>query len=130
MAVLAGYLRDKMAERGWSQSQLAGKAQISESALSHLLNKPDVLPRPETLQRLAAALEVQSATLTALTGYAVEGSPKLNERQMRLLHQIHALPWLERGIEQWLQLPDADQHDILNQIEYRLSRVKPSRSGQ
>jgi transcriptional regulator with XRE-family HTH domain len=122
MSALARYLRAKMKEQGLTQSQLAGKAELSESALSYLLNNPDVLPKPDTLNKLAGALGVAEAQLTALTGYAIEGAPDLDERQARLSRLMQALPWLESGVEKWLQLPEDEQDDILNQIEYRLNR--------
>lgn len=129
MSALAGYLRTKMKERGWSQSQFAGLAEIRESTLSNLLNNPDVLPKPETLHKLAVALDVPEAQLTALTGYAIDGAPDLDDRYLRLARLMQTLPWLETGVEKWLQLPEAEQDDILTQIEYRLSRRSPKEQG-
>lgn len=121
-SALAGYLRKELADRNLSQAQLASMAGIRESTLSNLLNKPNVLPKPETLRKLATALNVPEAQLTALAGYAIDGAPGLADRYLRMARLIQTLSWLESGVEKWLQLPENEQEDILFQIESRLNR--------
>jgi hypothetical protein len=74
------------------------------------------------LKKLAGALGVSGAYLTNLVGYPIGDLPEPEDRSVRLARMIEALPWLEAGVEKWLQLDPQEQEDIVNQIEFRLSR--------
>lgn len=122
MSVLASYLRQQLAQRNWSQNQLAARAGLRESVVSNILNKPGILPRPATLRKIAGALGVDESDLTEKLGYKISGASTPGDRHVRLARLIQSLPWLETGVEKWLQLSEEEQEDILNQIEYRLDR--------
>ncbi len=52
-------------ERGWSQDELADRIGITKSSLSRMEND-NQWPRPDTLEALAAALEIKVYQLFAL----------------------------------------------------------------
>jgi transcriptional regulator with XRE-family HTH domain len=122
MTALARRIRERLQELEWTQETLAEHAGLATSSVSDILNTKR-LPRPETLHKLALALNMAEAELTALAGYAIDGAPTLDEaRLQRLARLLQTLPWLEAGVEKLLQLSDEEQDDILAQIEFRLSR--------
>ncbi len=123
VSTLASFLRSELERRGWSQNQLANKAGVRESTVSNILNKPGgVRSKPQTLRKLAAALEIPESDLTEHIGYSIEGASTPDDRHLRMARLIDSLPWLAMGVEKWLQLPANEQEEILELIEFRLSR--------
>lgn len=56
-------IRSECARRGWDLQTLAERAEVSRTALYHLLEGHTTRPRGGTLQRLAAALDLPVETL-------------------------------------------------------------------
>ncbi len=65
---LADFVRHRIETKGWSIRQTAAKAGISPLALSNLL-RGLVVPRVETLQKLAPILNVEVQELLQLAGH-------------------------------------------------------------
>ena len=53
------HLRELREERGWSLRELARRASVSPAQLHHWENGLQRIPRADTLERVAAALEVR-----------------------------------------------------------------------
>lgn len=128
VSALASFLRKEMDQRGWDPARLARKAKVPTTTLHNILHQRSPRPFPDTLRKLAAVLGCSPAYLTSLVGYSVEDLPTPDDRLVRLARAIEALPWLEAGVEKWLQLDSEEQEDILDQIERRLARR--SQKGQ
>lgn len=56
-------LRSLMEEKGWGQSEVAMRAGVDQSVISRILSREGYRPRPGTIQKLAAALEVTAQQL-------------------------------------------------------------------
>lgn len=56
MMELAAFLRREIKRRGWQDSDLADRANLRRSVLSHILNKATDAPKLETLNQLAIGL--------------------------------------------------------------------------
>jgi putative transcriptional regulator len=67
MNALNDYIRKRMRENGWNQTDLARAAKISRQTVSTLLNRIQA-PTPETLQRIANALNEPVENLYRLEG--------------------------------------------------------------
>lgn len=55
-SAVAAWIREEIDKRGWSQRQLARKANMAPGALNDILTKPDRVPRERTLEKLTAVL--------------------------------------------------------------------------
>jgi transcriptional regulator with XRE-family HTH domain len=125
---LAAFLRAEIDRRGWSDQQTAERAGIPKSNLSSLLNKPGVVPKLETLDRLAHALEIPLARLIMVTGFSVERDDRRTNDE-RIATMLEAVPELRGVIEQLLQLPPDDLRTVQGYVEYYLHNLKKQRAG-
>jgi transcriptional regulator with XRE-family HTH domain len=122
ISVLAAYLRSELDSRGWTVSDLSRSADIAHSTLSHILNKPDVLPTPETIVKIASALGVEAADLTSKIGYAVDRASTPDVRLIRLARSIADRPWLADRADLLLRLSPEEFDELLDLIEFRRNR--------
>ncbi len=63
------HLRSLREQKGMSLNQLAIKSGVSNAQISRIENGLRDLPRPETIKKLAAGLEISKATLMEKAGY-------------------------------------------------------------
>lgn len=119
MSALANHIRKRIKEKDWNQTRLALEAKISESALSNLLNKPRVLPKPETIEALASALGDDPGLLTALAGYPVDPDSDPDGRYREIGRRISASPWLEERIDDLLRLSKEEFAELMRYLDFR-----------
>lgn len=121
-SVLSGYIRRRMRELGIGhQAELARRAGISTGGLSYILNAESVLSKPDTIDRLAKALEVEPAELTSRMGYDVDASTP-DAMTVRLARAIEARPWLADRKDQLLSLSEEEFHELMDLAEFRRNR--------
>lgn len=63
------YLKQIREEKGWSISRLAQAAEISGSQISRIENGLRGVPKPQTLRKIADALDVPYEELMSQAGY-------------------------------------------------------------
>jgi transcriptional regulator with XRE-family HTH domain len=89
---LADFVRQRIETKGWSIRQTAVKAGISPLALGNLL-RGLVVPRVETLQKLAPALNVEAPELLRLAGYLPKGLVRDSEAAIvQVAERLSQLP--------------------------------------
>lgn len=125
MSALANVIRDFIdhnAKGIHGQNELAHAAGIRTSSLSYIMNKETALPRPSTITKLAAAMDVDGALLTALLGYPIQASGEPEERYVLLARQLEAFPWLQRRLDDFLRLPQAEFEEAMDYLAHRRRR--------
>ncbi|MFC1641671.1 helix-turn-helix domain-containing protein [Myxococcota bacterium] len=98
-------------ERGFTQLELAEKTGIIQPVLSDY-ERGKLRPHPDTLVRIAAALQVSADEILGLAAPAKNGTP-LNRRFLRRLQAVD-------------KLPKRDQEALLRTIDAFLSARKAS----
>lgn len=83
--IFGSYLREIRENKGWSINQLAQAADISGSQISRIENGLRGIPKPQTLRKIAEALDVPYEELMNKAGYLQQDAAK-NE-------DISAPPW-------------------------------------
>ncbi|WP_339267897.1 helix-turn-helix domain-containing protein [Paenibacillus sp. FSL W8-0187] len=67
--IFGSYLKEMRENKGWSINQLAQAADISGSQISRIENGLRGIPKPQTLRKMAEALEVPYEELMNKAGY-------------------------------------------------------------
>jgi transcriptional regulator with XRE-family HTH domain len=125
MSALANAIREwlKDNDKGiHGQNELAGVAGIRISSLSYIMNKEDANPRPETIKKLAVAMGIEGAVLTALLGYPVQASGDPDGKYVQMARELEAFPWLVRRLDDFLRLPEWEFEEAMDQLEFRRRR--------
>lgn len=105
---LANYLRAQIGQRGWDDSQLADAAGIQRSALSYILNTPDVVPKLQTLDAIAHALDEPLSKLITLCGFSLEGEQAATTINEQIAIMLDTVPELRPLVGDLTQLPVED----------------------
>jgi transcriptional regulator with XRE-family HTH domain len=112
---LAGFLRAEIDRRGWSASQLASKAGISRSTITKIFDRPEAIPRLDTLYGLAQALDVPLERLIRICGFEPgEDDGMLDMERQALLRD--AIPELGSVVDEMSQMTPAQQQAVLAYI--------------
>lgn len=122
MSALADVIRQWIAnntEGIHGQNELAHAAGIRTSTLSYILNKEDANPRPDTIKKLARAMNVDGVVLTALLGYPVQASDQPDNEYELLARELRAFPWLVRRIHDFFLLPETEFLEAMDYLDYR-----------
>jgi transcriptional regulator with XRE-family HTH domain len=111
---IATFLRNQLAERGWSQQDLADRADMQAGSLTYILKRDHIVPQLETLDALARALDLPLAQLIAACGFEVSrpGDVYLSAEDAGLLTQITDQPDMHYAIKVLLKLPAAFQRMV------------------
>lgn len=64
---MAPTLREELKKRGWSQSELARRANLNNATVNQVVNGR-LLPYPGQITKLAAALSVSETRVKAMVG--------------------------------------------------------------
>ncbi len=124
VSALANYIRSRMKLLERNQTDIAGRAGITESTLSNILNskkKKDgssTIPRPETIKGLARALETEGALLTSLLGYPV-GPVGDSDRYEEISRRLPGVPWLADRLSDLMELSEDEFHELMEWIDFR-----------
>ena len=99
---LAQFVQEWLGERKATQLWLAKQAGIPHSTLSALFTR-NILPRPETLKRLAQAMGVPVGRLLVLAGYITpqEYETPIKETELARLYEVGDLT-----DDEWEQVRD------------------------
>ncbi len=119
MSALANVIRMWLDHNGKGQNWLASKAKIRTSTLSYLMNKEDALPRPETVKKLALAMDIEGVILTELLGYPVTASDDLDGKYVELARQLEAFPWLVERLNDLLHLEESEFVEMMDYLRFR-----------
>jgi transcriptional regulator with XRE-family HTH domain len=104
MRTLAELVKEARTRAGITQEELSERIDRSISYIGMLeIGRVD-RPKPETLRRLAAALDVPLEDLLVATGQLDEAD---DEDVATVLHRIAALPDHQARMRAWQDLPDA-----------------------
>lgn len=89
---LAEYLNEELNRRGWSRRTLAMYAEISPDTVATAV-KGNRTPEPETIRKIAKALQVDEAYLLRMAGHLEERPKNLkDDRLIDLALRVEALP--------------------------------------
>ncbi len=110
MDALNDFIRKRMRENGWNQTDLARAARLSRQTISTLLNRIQY-PTPETLQKIANALNEPVENLYRLEGLL----PPENKR--KIAEQVLGYKLSE--------LTDDEVEQVIDYVEYLYN--KPDR---
>lgn len=77
--IFGSYLKEMRENKGWSINQLAQAADISGSQISRIENGLRGIPKPQTLRKMAEALEVPYEELMNKAGYLQQDAAKYEE---------------------------------------------------
>jgi transcriptional regulator with XRE-family HTH domain len=116
-AELSNYLRDEMARRGWSLTQLANKAGLPKQTVSNVINNPDANPELPTFVGLSEALGISLAFLLERAGYTVKRLEDPEESTGQIARQIEAFPWLQPILQWLLDLDPEDRAGVAAYLE-------------
>lgn len=105
---LAEYLERKLKEKDWRIVTLSEQSGVSVSYLYRIIKKPQVIPSPNILRKLAAALNVHEDELMTAAGYT---SPPQDE-ELILVRQLQRNPLLSELLEDALGLPREDLEEL------------------
>jgi transcriptional regulator with XRE-family HTH domain len=135
VSALATFLRAELEKRGWRPYNLAIRSGVASSTLWNILNAEDVVPKRETLTRLARALELPPRILLEYAGYVIDESSSSEERLMRLSRLLDAMPRLGELAEKIAQLSSDEQDVALSLLEAHLAlrrqrRLPPDQSTE
>lgn len=106
----ADWLRIKLRERGWSESELARRAGVSRSAINLITNEK-TSPGYEVASGIADALGLRREDVFRIAGLL----PSLPENSDKAV--------LEEAVEIIRQLPVNEQKDVLDYARMRLRRA-------
>jgi transcriptional regulator with XRE-family HTH domain len=109
---LSQYLRDEITRRGWLNKDLAQAAGLKEGSLSYILNNPTSIPRLDTLQALATALDVPLTRLIQLCGYPLESDRFSLEDEQALAH-LRSTPLMAVLLGKLMDMPDPARRYLL-----------------
>jgi transcriptional regulator with XRE-family HTH domain len=109
---LSQYLRDEISRRGWLNKDLAQAAGLKEGSLSYILNNPTSIPRLDTLQALATALDVPLTRLIQLCGYPLEPE-RFSLEDEQALAQVRATPHMAVLLDKLMDMPDTARRYLL-----------------
>lgn len=130
-STLPDYIRRRMNELGIEhQADLARRAGISKGGLSHILTGNGVLSKPETIERLARALQVEPAELTSRMGYEVDSIGAPDARAMRLARAIVDRPWMAARENLLLSLSQSEFDELMDLAEFRKGREQNRKGRQ
>lgn len=89
---LATYLNARLTKKGWSGRTLALYAELSQTAIARAL-KGKTVPDPESLRKIAVALEVEELHLLRLAGHVESpASEDLDPAAAYIARRITQLP--------------------------------------
>lgn len=74
--IFGPYLKEIREKKGWSINQLAQAADISGSQISRIENGLRGIPKPQTLRKIAEALDVPYEELMSKAGYLEQDAAK------------------------------------------------------
>lgn len=77
--IFGSYLKEMRENKGWSINQLAQAADISGSQISRIENGLRGIPKPQTLRKMAEALEVPYEELMNKAGYLQQDAAKYED---------------------------------------------------
>lgn len=126
MSAFGTEVKRLLAAKGKDASWLHTQTGISHSTISNWFNNPkDVRPSPETVVKVAKALEVTIDSLAPSAGYAITWSADDDERTKRRNRIIGTRPRLAKNIDAFDHL-DAHHEDVLlSMIESYLATLPP-----
>lgn len=84
------FLAGELAQRGWSQRQLAKKAGVSQAAISRVMAGEN-RPGPALCEGLAKALDLPMATVLIEAGL-IDGSTDMPPEMLEWAGRLNALP--------------------------------------
>lgn len=126
MSALADVIRRWLEHNSKSQNELARLAGIRTSSLSYIVNKEDALPKPVTIKKLAAAMDVDGVVLTALLGYPTQPRGQPADEYVELARRLEALPWLVERLNDLLHLDQKEFQEVMDYLDYRRRNVDQS----
>lgn len=91
--VFSEWLRKKLEEKGWSYRAFEKRSGVSYATIGNIINKPDNKTYPDTIRKIAAALEEDEATLLNMAGYdvpVIDGNTPAIDRFANLLSKFPA----------------------------------------
>lgn len=77
--IFGSYLKEIRENKGWSINQLAQAADISGSQISRIENGLRGIPKPQTLRKIAEALDVPYEELMNKAGYLQQDAAKYED---------------------------------------------------
>jgi transcriptional regulator with XRE-family HTH domain len=125
MSALGAYIKEQMAARGWSQTDLEARSGVSDATISRIINKGR-RPEPANVIKLALAFEDAPEKLMILAGYPM-GDPVAPEAvEQELLTQMRALPWLSDLAREIAALPVDQQKMVVRVVRAMLETGEQS----
>ncbi len=86
------YLRPELKQRGWSGRTLALKAGIGTNTVSRAI-RGDGIPQPDTIHKMATALELDQRLLLGLAGHLDSERPvQLDPAAVQIAQRLSVLP--------------------------------------
>jgi len=117
MSAFGVKVRELLAARGKDASWLHQQTSIAHSTISNWFSDPVVRPKPETVAKVAKALDVTVADLAPSAGYEIRASIDGDERAQRRADIVHARPRLGSVIDRLPNLTAEKEDMILTMIE-------------
>jgi transcriptional regulator with XRE-family HTH domain len=119
----AEYVERKLKEKNWRIVTLSQKSGVSVSYLYRIIKRPQVIPSPAILRKLASALNVHENEMMTAAGYT---SPPQDE-ELILVRQLQRNPLLGELLADMLRLPREDLEEL--QAIVRLKKRRREAGG-
>jgi hypothetical protein len=101
---------------------------VSRTALRNILEKPDVVPELETLEKLSLAFGMPLWRIVEMTGFDLDLPKSDSERTRRLAALLDTNPEFRPIVDHMLRLQPGDFDGILVYLEgLQLRRGRPGR---
>ena len=130
-SALALWLRAEISRRGWTDSELSDRAGFSSrSTLSRILNKPEQVPKLETLAALAKALDEPLNKLITLCGFHLVGTDDEVDQAKQVALLLETMPELAGLFDTLLTLRPDDIRAIRAYVDGISSQQKKHEEKQ
>lgn len=130
MTQLGDLIRTARDGCGWTRADLARKSGVPHTTIYNIeMNEKPVQPKPLTLARLAAALDLSREQVFRAAGYPNEHSASDAEREARKAAALRDNPALEQAFAEVSKWSEAEQDMVLTLIstlrQRRANRRRP-----
>ena len=90
-------IKNARKKKGWSQAELGKELGVSQQMIAQFENRGHI-PKLETLQKIADALDTTTISLYGYDKYNEDGSIRLDQSEKELIEQYRALDALSKEI--------------------------------
>lgn len=105
------WLRKELIDKGWSYRAFEKRCGVSYATIGNIINNPDNKTYPDTIKKIAKALNADEASLLNMAGYDVP------------VVDINA-PAIDRFTDLFKKFPEDEQEELITYMRLKLEILK------